>query len=117
MSAYTRASEECKKAWFEYKRQYRGAGIPSVTSFVAGWNAAEGLTGNRNTLAAKFGKCSDDGIEKYWLFVEVHSPLGESIEGKLYYGETFATALDQAEEEMTPVLGRSVKLSLEGLTP
>ena len=32
---------EARAAWFEYNKAYSGAGKPSVTSFIAGWNAAQ----------------------------------------------------------------------------
>jgi hypothetical protein len=37
---YRTSSHEVYKAWIAYKKCYSGAGVPSLVSFVAGYNAA-----------------------------------------------------------------------------
>ena len=41
MVDYYKISKEMTKAWEEFKKQYCRAGKPSITSFVAGWNACK----------------------------------------------------------------------------
>lgn len=41
MVNYTKTSKELQKAWFKYKEKYSGPDQLSLTSFAAGWNAAQ----------------------------------------------------------------------------
>lgn len=41
MIDHYKADIEMDKAWVAFKKQYCRAGKPSITSFVAGWNACK----------------------------------------------------------------------------
>lgn len=43
MINYRASSDEIRKAWWEYKKNYSGAAAPCVVSFIAGWNASRSL--------------------------------------------------------------------------